>query len=249
MRLFACYLLITLFVAVSVCFGQTDRSSRPIMQKLPENTASKDVDASQGLIEGKVVRVLDGDTINLQSRDRVIHTVRLQGVDAPEEKQPFGKKSRKNLEELILDKDVKVVVHKKDQGGRFIGSVYLLGRDVGLLQIEWGMAWHYKLYGYEQTAASRKTYALAEATARTDRMGLWEKPDAMPPWEYRGEMKPPEPVIVKSATPPPSVPAATSEKKYKLGPRGGCYYVSPSGRKVYVPEKSLCAGISTGVKQ
>lgn len=245
MRLFACFILSTLFLAATVCFAQSDRTSQPI----PGDTASKGMDANPGLIEGKVIRVLDGDTINIQSRDRTIYTIRLQGVDSPEEKQPFGKKSRKNLQELILDEGVKVVVHKKDQSGSLIGSVYLLGRDVGLLQIEWGLAWHFKQYAYEQTAMSRKTYAQAEVKARSERLGLWEKADAMPPWEYRGDKKVPDPVNVKAAASVPAVPANTSERKYSLGPLGGCYYVSSSGRKVYVKDKSLCTNVSTGIKQ
>lgn len=245
MRLLACYLsLITVFAVVGLA-----QDSRPIMQKLSGDTRPKRLDVSQGLIEGKVIRVLDGDTLNIQTRENAVHTIRIQGIDAPDEKQDNAKKSRKNLEELILDKDVKVVAHKSDQRGYVIGSVYLLGRDIGLFQIESGMAWHFKQYSYEQTAANRKTYALAETKAKADRLGLWEKGDAVPPWELRGE-KPPEARNVKAAaTTPPAASANTGERKYTLGPRGGCYYVSSSGRKVYVDDKSLCTPEQTGLKK
>jgi endonuclease YncB( thermonuclease family) len=148
--------------------------------------AQKSAGEQPGMVEGRVVRVIDGDTINVERTDRSVVVVKLQGIDAPEEKQPFGKRSRKNLEEILIGKDVNVVVHKKDQGGGYIGTVFLAGRDVGLLQVEWGMAWHYKQFGYEQSPDSRKRYAQAEEKARTDRLGLWEKGDAVPPWDFRG---------------------------------------------------------------
>src|SRR5688572_17311093 len=139
------------------------------------------------LIEGKVISVHNGDTISVRSKERMIYTVWLQAVDAPEEKQEFGKRSRKNLEDLVHDKEVKVVVHKQDQYGRHVGTVYLRGRDVGLLQIEWGFAWHYKRFGYEQTGESRKLYSQAEAKARAERLGLWKDSQPVAPWEYRAE--------------------------------------------------------------
>lgn len=236
-----CYLSLITILSASLCFAQ---DSRPIIQKLPGERGSKRPGMAQSLIEGKVVRVLDGDTLSVRTPEGPVHIIRLQAIDAPDEKQDHAKKSRRNLEELVEDKDVKVVAHKTDQAGNLIGSVYLLGRDIGLVQIEMGMAWHFKQFGYEQTAASRKSYAQAEAKAKAERLGLWEKGNPVPPWEFRGEKPVPDRANVKApvkagATPAPE-PEGSGSRKYMLGPRGGCYYVSASGRKVYVDDKSLC---------
>lgn len=237
-----------LAAAIPVCFGQ----AKPVYQK---PNVSKEIAENLRLIEGRVVTVIDGDTIAVQTADRSLRDVRLQGIDAPDEKQDHFKKSRKNLVELLLDKDVNVVVHKKDQKGIYIGSVYLGGRDIGLLQVEWGMAWHYKHFAYEQTAENRKRYAQAETKAKEDRLGLWGEKSPIAPWIARGESKPLEPVTLRTVAAPAVIPAVSTKagtsantsanKKYQLGPRGGCYYVSESGRKVYVKDKSLCSGSKT----
>jgi endonuclease YncB( thermonuclease family) len=46
---------------------------------------------------GKVVSVHDGDTLTLRTDDGRTLKVRLQGIDAPELGQPFGKRSRDEL--------------------------------------------------------------------------------------------------------------------------------------------------------
>ena len=54
-------------------------------------------------ISGKVVSIHDGDTITiLQDKQQI--KVRLFGIDAPELKQPYGKKSKQFLANLIAGK-------------------------------------------------------------------------------------------------------------------------------------------------
>lgn len=126
------------------------------------------------LIEGNVTLVHDGDLISVEAKDGTTYAVRLQGIDAPDEKQNYNKKARKSLAELVLNKEVKIVVHRQDLLDRYIGNVYLNGEDVSLKQLEAGLAWHDKQYSYQQTAEQRKRYAQAEARAREAKTGLWE---------------------------------------------------------------------------
>lgn len=49
----------------------------------------------------------------------------------------------------------------------------------------------------------------------------------------------PVPVYTPSTKPEPRTPSSSRSGGYILGPRGGCYYISGSGRKVYV-DRSLC---------
>jgi len=49
----------------------------------------------------KVVKVTDGDTVHVLDQSRVKHKIRLGGIDAPEKKQAFGKKSTQNLSSMI----------------------------------------------------------------------------------------------------------------------------------------------------
>jgi endonuclease YncB( thermonuclease family) len=49
----------------------------------------------------KVVKVTDGDTVNVHDQKKTLHKIRLQGIDAPERKQAFGRKSTQNLAKYV----------------------------------------------------------------------------------------------------------------------------------------------------
>lgn len=133
-------------------------------------------------VKGHVVSVADGDTVTLTDGANSRYVIRLQGIDAPEHKQPFGSESKDVLKSLVDDKDdVVVTVGKKDRYGRIVGVMRIDGLDIGLEMIRRGYAWHYKAYEKDQTADDRKLYADAEATAREENLGLWP----VPPWEFR----------------------------------------------------------------
>jgi len=132
----------------------------------------------------KVVKVTDGDTVHVLDQSRERHKIRLGGIDAPERKQAFGRKSKKNLTSLIAGKNVEVRYNKRDRYGRIIGKLIYQGRDVNLLQIKLGYAWHYKYYQKDQSKLDRVLYSSAEIEAREKTIGLWSAP-AVPPWEFR----------------------------------------------------------------
>jgi endonuclease YncB( thermonuclease family) len=248
------YLFIVICFAASLSFSQetTEKiSTQTDKQKVTTVIPSAAIDGKVSLIEGKVTLVYDGDTISVETKDRKIYSIWLKGIDAPENKQNYGKKSRKMLAELIEGKDVRVVIHKKGLYDRYIGIVYLDGQDVGLKQVESGMAWHFKQYDYEQTTEERKKYSQAQQKAQSEEIGLWEDKNPTSPWDFRNGTKTRETdkkdSTLESATTNtnnsstlPTTSNNSTERKYILGPRGGCYYVSESGRKVYVKDKSLC---------
>ena len=136
------------------------------------------------VIEGRVVRIVDGDTIVVELQ-RVRHKVRLSGIDTPERNQPWGDSATREMRRLVAGKGVAVDWYKRDRWGRLIGNVFVDGQDVGLLMVERGMAWHFKRYADEQTPADRDAYSAAEKAAQGARRGLWSDPEPVPPWEWR----------------------------------------------------------------
>ena len=136
-------------------------------------------------LSGKVVRVSDGDSITVLDSGNRQHKIRLMGIDAPEKAQPFGTKSRESLSSMVAGRHVTVAWQKKDRYGRVLGVVFADGRDVGLIQIERGFAWHYKAYQRDQSAKDARGYAEAEEASRSARRGLWADRKPVPPWEYR----------------------------------------------------------------
>lgn len=138
---------------------------------------------------GRVVRIADGDTITILDGANGQHRIRLQGIDAPESHQAFGTQSKKNLSNMIFDRQVTVEYEKTDQYGRIVGKILLDGKDINLEQVKAGMAWHYKEYQREQSPADRELYARAEDEARNARRGLWAEADAIEPSAFRKEQK------------------------------------------------------------
>lgn len=135
--------------------------------------------------DGKVVGVLDGDTVDVLTDDRQLVRVRLSGIDAPERRQAFAAASKRALSDLVFKKQVVVQGSKHDRYGRFVGKVLASGRDVNRAMVEQGFAWHYRAYAAEQTGADRRAYSEAEAAAKESRRGLWRDSNPVAPWEFR----------------------------------------------------------------
>ena len=131
---------------------------------------------------GKVIKVTDGDTVNVLTSDNEIHKIRLSGIDAPEKKQAFGNRSKLALAELIDGKTVSVEYNKLDRYQRVVGKITFNGQDVNLHQIKLGLAWHYKKYEKEQDVEDRSIYANAEYQAQRDKVGLWYDANPIAPW-------------------------------------------------------------------
>jgi micrococcal nuclease len=132
-------------------------------------------------LRGKVVAVVDGDTLTVLDLGRRQHRIRLHQIDAPEHQQDYGSRSKQSLADLVFGREVAVEPVTTDRYGRLVGKVMLAGQDVNLAQISRGMAWVYRRYGHDPD------YLAAEAAARRGRIGLWAKTNPVPPWEFRHE--------------------------------------------------------------
>lgn len=145
--------------------------------------------AQADFLNGKVIRVADGDTITILDNSNQQHKVRLSGIDAPEKKQAYGSKSKDTLSTAVAGKIVTIDWNKRDRYGRIIGKVILDGRDINLEQIKKGMAWHYKQYEREQDVDDRSIYAQEEYLAWRDKIGLWADNVPIAPWDYRKSIR------------------------------------------------------------
>jgi endonuclease YncB( thermonuclease family) len=137
---------------------------------------------AQDTWRGRVVEVIDGDTIMVEpigGGDRV--RIRLQGVDAPERKQPFGEASREYATQISLYKRVTINPKNRDRYGRTVAIVDIDG--VGVLQemlLDNGMVWVYPQY-----CRDCRTWEVRQHKARESGKGLWTDKAATPPWEWR----------------------------------------------------------------
>ena len=94
-------------------------------------------------LQGMVIKVTDGDTINILDADKVKHKIRLAGIDAPERGQPFGTASTKFLAKHVNQKTVCVAWHKLDKYDRKVGVVSINDLDINHQIVVAGLAWHY----------------------------------------------------------------------------------------------------------
>ena len=130
-------------------------------------------------IIGKVVGISDGDTITIIDTSNSRYRIRLDRIDAPERRQPFGEKSKQYLSSLVFGKQVKIEYQKKDRYGRILGVVFCENKEINLVMVQHGMAWHYSYYD------KTEHYAVAEREARRKKIGLWGDLNPVNPYNSR----------------------------------------------------------------
>ena len=140
----------------------------------------------------KVQRVVDGDTVYVEDEAGIKFKVRLTGIDAPEQNQPYGLASKYHLSELLLNKFVlleskpnKGKSYSVDRYKRVLAKIILDGRDINLSQVLSGYAWHFKRYQKQQSPKDRELYSQAEFDAKKNKLGLWGEKKPMAPWKWR----------------------------------------------------------------
>lgn len=138
--------------------------------------------AAHADLSGKVIGVLDGDTIDVLV-DRKPVRVRLAQIDAPESRAEFGTRAKQALSKAVYGKVVTVKSSGSDRYGRTIGTVLADGQDINRLMVGQGMAWVYRQYSTDRALLD------LEAAARKGRVGLWADPNPVPPWEWRAQKR------------------------------------------------------------
>jgi len=143
---------------------------------------SKTLSSSQLVFTAKVIRILDGDTMEVLYQNQPLK-IRLAHIDCPEKRghQPFGTKAKQALSDLCFGQIVSVQGQKYDRYKRLIAVVINRKKQiVNQEMIKQGMAWHFKKYSGDPL------YAQLENTARKNKVGLWQDAAAVAPWEWRG---------------------------------------------------------------
>ena len=194
--------------------------------------------AGEEVLQGRVVGVADGDTLNLLDAGQETTRVRLAGIDAPESSQDFGSRAKQALSDRVFGADVEVRVTDIDRYGRTVGDIIFEGSWINEELVRAGLAWHYTQY------SSDEGLARAELAAREAGAGLWSVAAPVPPWDYRrgargsagGSSKPErgEPL-----TPDSTVFVTRTGKKYHLD---GCRGLSRSRIPITLAEARLKYG-------
>lgn len=127
----------------------------------------------------KVIGVKDGDTIEVLFNEVPI-VIRLEHIDCPERKQPYGKKAKQFVANLVFGKTVNILSKgKKDRWGRLIAVIIFEGQNLNKELVKNGLAMHFKKYSKDLS------YDLIEQKAKSEKVGMWSQPKVIAPWIYR----------------------------------------------------------------
>src|SRR5262249_60499173 len=103
--------------------------------------------------------------------------------------QAFDQRAKQAMSELILGKDVLLQPHTIDRSGHLVARVLVDGRDAGLELLKEGLCWVYEKSVGEAAPLVQARYRNAQDAAQAQKAGLWQGPDPVPPWEWRGEKR------------------------------------------------------------
>ena len=140
-----------------------------------------------GEVAGKVIGIVDGDTLDILTPAKERLRIRLHGIDAPERGQGFNQKAKQHLSELAYLKEVHVHLDVSDRWGREVGMVFEGddNRNVNLAMITAGFAWHYAYY------LNSFEFTQAQEQAKSKRKGLWVDANPVNPKDFRGRSRSP----------------------------------------------------------
>lgn len=132
--------------------------------------------AGDGVMSGKCVKVLDGDTLIIEC-DKNKRTVNIEGIDAPELGQPWGKEVRSFVRNMVRGEKVDVEV-LENSGDTIRARVTVNGVDLSVMLVSRGLAW------VSEGSTDSELVGLG-TKARELPCGLWMDTAPEPPWEFR----------------------------------------------------------------
>ncbi len=152
--------------------------------------AATSAGAAEPSLRGKVLRVVDGDTVQVKVQGQGVRRIRLASIDAPElgsperPGQPYGATARRHLDGLLGRATVMLTCHDVDPHGRPVCDLHLpAGGTASQAMAAAGLAWANR----EGDGRFLRDAAVAagEARARAARRGLWQDERALAPWHWR----------------------------------------------------------------
>ena len=130
-------------------------------------------------LSGKVVSVIDGNTVEVMTTENDTVRIIFHGIDCPEIDQDYGEKARRHLEKMILEKNVTIDIQGKDRWGNRLAIILINGEiDPRLEMLEQGLAWTAERNPISELESLREK-------AEEKNKGLWREQNPTPPWVFR----------------------------------------------------------------
>ena len=146
---------------------------RPLATAVLSLAICVSVVAQNTVFQARVIQVVDGTTVVVETQSKSQFHVRCLGAAAPSEQESFGVESKQRLSASVLGETVTIEYTKKDENGNLLGSIRLNNQDVCLDQIRLGLAWLDPDAAAKLSSSERRLYATAESVARVNTVGIW----------------------------------------------------------------------------
>ncbi len=116
----------------------------------------------------KVIKVYDGDTITIINENNEKEKIRLYGISARELNQEYGQEAKNYLQNLILNKNIDVFVHYKDEYERTVAEIYLDKININQEMVKQGQAFIFHKYNNDLDI-----YIPLENYAKENQLGMY----------------------------------------------------------------------------
>lgn len=165
--------IIGLLVSASLFYGLNAEKQRRVLHHSGGKLQSGDI--------VRLERIVDGDTVVVVKEGEAPATVRILGIKAFDAKLDkdaaafFGRAAVNGLIRRMTGKPVRVMLNgtPKDSRGRFLATLYVNDRDVGLELIRDGVVLVYSVYPFP----AMSLYLQEQELARARKSGLWNAPE------------------------------------------------------------------------
>lgn len=143
--------------------------------------------AIAGATPATVVRVYDGDTLNLDVQGETVR-IRLYGIDAPESGQDGNVAATRFLRRLVLEHPVEVKILETDRLEQAFAVVIREGKEssVNAAMVANGYAW---VNPDQCKTDDCPHWKKIESQARMLKLGIWSDYDVVPPWEFKKQQR------------------------------------------------------------
>lgn len=211
------------------------RTAAPAAVSTPVAAAAA-APAAAGASRGPVVKVVDGDTLDVRLASGV-ERVRVIGLDTPEIGECGFREASAGLRNLVagttVTRERDPTQDNRDRYGRLVRHVRMAGGDSAAVRmIRQGLAPEYL---YDEPYLNRAAHLAAERAAKAERLGIWGRSGCTAPAPAPAPAPTPTPAPAPATTAPPArlvdTPPAPAE------PGGGACRIkgniASSGEKIF----------------
>ena len=177
-------------------------------------------------LQGRVIKVFDGDTFLVRVRGREEH-VRLREIDAPEiskrkqtGQEPWAKKAKEFALSKVRDKAVRLEVEERDERDQYHRLLAYVFVGDGLVNEEMVQSGNAFLYRGPFRGKYASQLEDAERMARERRLGVWDRKNGLRelPWEFRDRIQRDEGIFSHSTRIQAGENKSLSSKKFPIPP-------------------------------